>query len=102
MLKSFVTNKVKVVDRYTLISSIKKIIPGNKIKQICDFYKMATWNQLNKLKDNTGSQVSFAIHGGLHLPFDKEEPDFDYQTELVNSKTVFEKRLCSCDIFSIV
>ena len=49
---------------------------------------MVTWNQLNKLKNDTDSQVSFAIHGGFHLPFDDRETDFDHDTELVKSKKI--------------
>lgn len=102
MLKSFVTKKVKVADRYKLILNIKKVIPKHLINPYFEFYKMVTWDQLNKLKDENNTQVNFAIHGGFHVPFDKNMTSNEIDSEVSKSISIFRERLGPCNMFSCV
>ena len=101
-IKSFVRNQIKPEKRYEIIEPIKKYFSENNINYKNHFYEMVNWQQLVDIKNDTSVDVSFAVHGGLHVPLQNNMSKDQMFFEIYQSKQLLEKMLGLCKNYSLV
>ena len=101
-IKSLLRNQIKPEKRYEIIETIKKYLSENNINYKNHFYEMVNWQQLVDIKNDDSVDVSFAVHGGLHVPLQNNMSKDQMFFEIYQSKQLLEKMLGQCKNYSLV